>query len=292
MIRNWKVIAAMALSLLLFGCKLTTEPVVQEKGLDVLPSWSTDGSTISFTAVYNGVQGIYLIDTAGTTLRLLIAGTVGGSSWSPDSKWLAFAGPDGIYKVKANGDSAALLTSSPYDYHPAWSPDGNKIAFVRYSYGVMVYDLRTELESTAFGSGYSPSWHPNGDLIVFSGTSPGGSQGNSYTFYAVQDSANWRPLSSFVTSSTCTYSSASPKGTGVGTIAFSLKSTNEYTQVWTQTVATGARIQVTVDGGDGASWSPDGSRIVYTRTIPGDGGLWIMNADGSGKHRLTNPSHS
>ncbi|MER3524356.1 MAG: hypothetical protein C4326_09885 [Ignavibacteria bacterium] len=47
--------------------------------------------------------------------------------------------------------------------------------------------------------------------------------------------------------------------------------------------------QLTVDGGDYPAWSPDGTRIVYTRTSAGDGGLWIMNADGSGARRLTSP---
>jgi Tol biopolymer transport system component len=290
MTRNWKGIWVVSLPLFLFGCKLTTEPVVQERGLDVVPSWSTDGSSVAFTGVYNGIQGIYVIDTAGTNLHLVVAGTVGGCSWSPDSKWLAYAGPDGIYKVKANGDSAARLTNSSYDYHPAWSPDGNKIAFVRLNYGVMVYNLRTQSEAGAFGSGFSPSWHPNGDLIVLSGTYLGSNQGNSYIFYAILDSVDWRPLCSLTSFGSCTYCSASPKGASVETIAFSLKSTNDYTQVWIEAVATNARTQLTIDSGDGAAWSPDGSRIVYTRTIAGDGGLWIMNSNGSGKHRLTSPS--
>ncbi len=287
--RKTGVVVACALSFLL-GCKVTTEPVLQEQGRDVLPSWSKDGAFVSFMGTYNGIQGIYVVDTSGHNLHLLAAGVVGGSSWSPDSKWLTFAGPDGIYKVKATGDSATRLTNSSADYHPAWSSDGNKIAFVRLDSGVMEYDLRNGSTSVVFGSGSSPSWHPNGELIVLSGSSGSSAQGNTYAFYAVTDSVTWRPLFSFVTTSNCTYSAASPSGTSVQSVAFSLRAPNDYTQVWTVSIASGARIQLTIDSGDGAAYSPDGSKIVYTRTLQGDGGLWIMNSDGSGKHRLTSPS--
>ena len=43
------------------------------------------------------------------------------------------------------------------------------------------------------------------------------------------------------------------------------------------------------DGGDlsGASWSPDGRRVVYQRAMPGEGQkLYITNADGSGGHEI------
>lgn len=53
------------------------------------------------------------------------------------------------------------------------------------------------------------------------------------------------------------------------------------------------RVLTDYDSGEmGASpcWSPDGTKIVYTRFGYGDdnnGRLWIMNADGSNKHQLT-----
>jgi len=42
------------------------------------------------------------------------------------------------------------------------------------------------------------------------------------------------------------------------------------------------------DLGDGclSSWSPDGKRIAYYR-YPPNNGIWVMNADGTGKHALT-----
>ena len=290
MIKRWFVGLVLSVSFLSFQCALPTESTVQENRVDIMPSWSNDGTTIAFTGFYNDVQGIYLIDSAGTNLRLLVAGTVEGCTWSPDSKWIAFGGADGIYEIKVTGDSAENLTSSLLDYHPAWSQDGKTIAFLRLSVGVMEYDVETGAISEVFGAGYSPSWHPSGDLVVLGTSSTSSSQSATFAFYAVVDSLSWRTLYTFSSSSTFTYCSVSPRGSTEEEIAYCMKPSNDYTQVWKVTLNTGLSTQLTTDGGDFAAWSPDGSKIVYTRTQNGDGGLWIMNSDGSGKHRLTPPS--
>jgi len=38
-----------------------------------------------------------------------------------------------------------------------------------------------------------------------------------------------------------------------------------------------------------AGYSPDGEKIVYCDSSPGNGRLWIMNKDGSNKRQLTFP---
>jgi len=51
-------------------------------------------------------------------------------AWSPDGQWIAFAMQGDIWKVPAAGGDAVALTRGPY-YHfePEWSPDGQLIAF-------------------------------------------------------------------------------------------------------------------------------------------------------------------
>ena len=62
------------------------------------------------------------------------------------------------------------------------------------------------------------------------------------------------------------------------------------------TDGTGLRV---LAGGKGCQyyprWSPDGSKIVYMESVPGDNNpqeLWVVNADGSGKTQITNGSNN
>ena len=93
-----------------------------------------------------------------------------------------------------------------------------------------------------------------------------------------------RVIGSFNAVADCGFSTISPSG---AEIAFGVLPPENYAQIWIYNIVQNHLSKLTDDGGDYPAWSPDGSKIVYTRTQQGDGGLWIMNADGSGKRRLT-----
>ena len=78
----------------------------------------------------------------------------GQASWSPDGKTLVFApcsltdeGPSDIYLVNADGTDLKQLTNgSSHDCEPVFSPDGQRVAFVREqddTEQVVVLDLNT-----------------------------------------------------------------------------------------------------------------------------------------------------
>jgi len=76
-----------------------------------------------------------------------------------------------------------------------------------------------------------------------------------------------------------------PKGAGRGTIAFTryLWEQGDAEVCVVNTDGTGLR-RLAADA-RGPAWSPDGAKIAYTRFH--GGGVWVMDADGSGKRRVT-----
>ncbi len=68
------------------------------------------------------------------------------------------------------GQNLTRLTDVTHqDHSPDWSPNGNKIAFSRYSEGIFVMDTdgSNEIQLTS-GSDMMPKWSPTGNHIAFS----------------------------------------------------------------------------------------------------------------------------
>ncbi len=258
--------------------------------LHVRAAWSPDGKTIAFTSAVQNATGIYLMDSTGGNIRQIISGDGVGLTWSPDSRWIAFSQGGTLYKVKPTGDSLTIVTDVPGAIRPAWSPTGTKIAFVQRSpgYGIWIYDFTKNAATQLLSSGDFPSWNPLTGELVFLNAQFDQTSGYVYYNYVAVDSAGvgTRSLGTFATAADVGFSPISPKG---NSIVLGVKRPDDYAEVWVYNLAALTITQLTSDGGDYPSWSPDGSRILFTRTQPGDGGLWIMNLDGSGKRRLTKP---
>ena len=139
--------------------------------------------------------GIYVVNADGTDLRLVTPTVAepytssGGLTWSPDGTTLAYH--DGVcttmgchvslWTVDVATGTTTRLTMGACDFAPAWSPDGDRIAFVRYvgtasqvwSVAPDGSDLRavTPLFDAATNplSDYisSPAWSPDGAVIAY-----------------------------------------------------------------------------------------------------------------------------
>ncbi|HEY5615349.1 MAG TPA: hypothetical protein VIL52_04940 [Bacteroidota bacterium] len=277
------------LVLVCLGCESSTDiadgPVAEER-VHVRAAWSPDGQTIAFLDLTAGKLGLYLVDTSGANLRLLYPGDAIGVTWSPDNEWVAFSSLGNLYKIRVNGESKTQLTTIPGSIRPAWSQDGQRIAFL--SGTTFVLNLQNNLEEDMQFAGNYPSWHPNGvDLVVMEILRDAVGIGGLYRFRILNPGTRTvQTMHSFSSPEDCAFSSINAAGTE---IIYGAKPLNNYTQVWKVTLETQQHISLTDDGGDYPAWSPDGNKIVYTRTLLDDGGLWIMNADGTGKRRLTTP---
>lgn len=111
------------------------------------PSWSPDGRRIAFTSE----EGLYISNSDGTEIRRISRQGGGSPSWSPDGELIAyttslgFGNPGQIEVRKAEGRGRKWLTSANIDViRFSWSPNENKIAFVKYEdigWGEDVYNI-------------------------------------------------------------------------------------------------------------------------------------------------------
>jgi Tol biopolymer transport system component len=151
--------------------------------------------------------------------------------------------------VGSDGSDLRQLTGSGYNFSPRWSPDGKRIAFVRYFQGgpknsqgfpmpavyVMNPDGSNEVRRTIEGDFWSVAWSPDGKRFAVS---------DEGTYYAdislLQVEGDAPPVR----------------------------------------IATDAR---------SPAWSPDGSKIAFVRTSGDDGyhSLWVMDADGTNQQPIT-----
>ena len=169
----------------------------------VSPAWSPNGQRIAFSsnrdrrAGYDWAFDIYVVNADGSNISNLTDNpeTVDGSpAWSPDSRKIAFTRRHGrfqsnaeIFVMNADGSDVTRETSHPnyldrpriWDEAPAWSPDGDRIAFISNRGGGGTSDLYvmnadgsevTRLTHYPSGSGSrsSPAWSPDGRWIAFS----------------------------------------------------------------------------------------------------------------------------
>jgi Tol biopolymer transport system component len=293
-IKKYLLIAITPFLVVLFSsCKdsqVSSDSTPVDEYVHMRAAWSPDGSTIAFTSLAQNAAGIFLIDSSGGNLRSILSGDGLGITWSPDGRWLAFARNSYLHKMKPNGDSLTQLGELYGAIRPAWSLDGSKLAFVQRDAetGIWLCDLMTTKISQLISYGNYPSWHPiTGEVIVLDTRVDLATGLAIYSFVAVSPATlAARTISSFATLSDCGFPRVSPDG---NSIVYSLRRPDDYCQILIFDITRVQHRRLTDDGGDVAAWSPDGKKIVYTRTQQGDGGLWVMNADGSNKRRLTKP---
>jgi Tol biopolymer transport system component len=288
-------------------------------------TWSPDGTQLAFQGS-GRLPSLYIMASDGSGMHALVQGIEDDAiAWLPSNGRAAssirpapgISGPVGlttespplvpgliafshytddnedasdIYTVHSDGSDLVRLTSNPdTDSGPAWSPDGNRIAFESYRVGsrntnvwTMNADGSGQLPLTTFSGGATQAaWSPDGTRIAFSA---GGAGPGTAIFLMNADGSNARQITD---SSNGDMDPAwSPNGT---LIAFTRASSTGGTGIYVITPdGTGLREVTHLPGSaEQPAWSPDGSRFAFEWNTAAGNDLYVINADGTGLRRLT-----
>lgn len=203
----------------------------------------------------------------------------------------------GLYVIDPGDADVGRLTSHPSDTDATWSPDGSRIAFVRFDgdgWGLHVMAADgTEVRrlapaaSLVDASDTDPAWSPDGTRVAFSrgGREASAETGEADIYTVSPDGTDLERLTEGpAIEGAPTWS---PDGSRIAFVAYDLALGGEPPSPTRLTImrtdGTGL-IEPGVEDVEGPAWSPDGSEIAYVDTDAGS--IMGIRPDGSGQRRI------
>ncbi len=224
---------------------------------ETFPSWSPDGSQLTFASKRGGSYQVYTMQADGSGARQISSGYAyaGWPSWSPDGSQLAFVAGETsaggellkaeLYTMRPDGSAAKKLTSyNTILLRPRWSPDSQRLTFIY-----------RQADATRTPKLYLTNADGSGQRAITEGTA--------------RDN---NPLWSSDSQQLVYYSNANGSGRD---------------NIFLAAAASPHNRQLTLDSGLYPSFSPDASSIIFSRRVAEQTQLFVMNADGSNQRQLT-----
>ena len=286
---------------------------------DIQPVWSPDGETILFVRAIQPNQKLEPADVFGTfeggdiwsvnvrngaEARLIDKAV--NPAFSPDGKSIAFdaawVGTHRIWIADKLGQNAQQLTSDTSEelrhVRPRWSPDGTRIVFQNVEgtkFNVRVVDVaqrKLQWVTNDVFNNLNPVWSQSGKFIYFSSDRGGG-----YNVWRVQFSSDGAAASSPQQITTGAGQDVELAMSADGKkLALSILKQNA--DVWKLPVSPESgkadgepeEVITTTREDSRASWSPDGTKIVFNSDRGGEMNLWLYSiGDGSTKQLTRGP---
>ncbi len=216
-----------------------------------------------------------------------------GVEWFPslsaDGKWMVYSGQQSgnrdIYLQSVGGETAINLTkdSPADDDQPAFSPDGERIAFrsSRDGGGIFVMGRTGEAVRRVTRTGFRPTWSLDGTQLAFSSENvemqPGNSESIGELWVVNADGSQPRKLPV----DEAILPSWSPHGKR---IAYTHRQgVKAEAGLWTIAPDDRAPVALLTDGSRNwsATWSPDGRYVYYSSNRGGSMNLWRIAVDES-----------
>ena len=141
-------------------------------------AYASPRAKIAFTSVRDENSDIYVMDGDGDNqVRLTINPARDyDPSWSPDGYRIVFVsdrnrGIEQIFVMGSDGQNLKTLTTGSAHQQPAWSSDGEKIAYVRNKGGRQIWQMDADgsnrQQLTQIGKNSEPTWSPDGARIAY-----------------------------------------------------------------------------------------------------------------------------
>lgn len=212
----------------------------------------------------------------------LLVVAASGASWGEVVYVGAFGSGLALYVVDETSGAAKLLTAGPVDAAPAWSPDGSRIAFVRWVadapdiFIVNADGTRLLRLTDNPGQDFAPTWSPDGSTIAFLSVR----DGIPAAYIMNADGGDQRPFVGLPGDAASL--DWSPDG---GRIVFGRVVDYQH-RLFVLDVLSGEIRDVGGLAGSQPQWSPDGEWIAFV----GDAHIGIVRPDGTGLRWVTSQS--
>ncbi len=265
---------------------------------EVLRSVSGIAGIASTRLVFVQRDRIFRIDADGEGLAAVTpAGTkVFSPTWEPGGRGIAYtefgAGEDRLVILNLASGERRLIppTAKSQNWMPAFSPDGNTLAFGRATdegTDIFTYNLASDcclqrLTVGRFSDNLSPTFSPDGRRMTFVSTRPGVPQ--IYVMAADGTGQELFAPADFGVTGSSNAPEWSPDGLNV---AFH-REVASVPQVFVMEVASRRVRQLTSAGrNEDPTWAPDGRHLTYVSDRTGSRQLWVIDLDTGRVRQLT-----